>query len=507
MTMMPIKFPPGVVQDGTEYSGKGRWRDANLIRWVNNFMRPVGGWVTIDTFTATEPLRNVISWRDNSNTVWTAYASADKLYVVDEEFNEYDITPSTLSFNPGGIVGYGSGTYGSGVYGVTLPPAQTISEDDLWILDTWGENLVALHTGDGRLFQWDPNSPATEAAQVTDAPIGAKFMLVTNERHVMLFGVDSNHATYKDPRGVIWCSRENIVDWDVASSTNTAGEFLLQTQGRIISACKVPGGIFVTTAEDAHLISFVGGSFIYSRNLAAPHCGGVSAMSLIPIPNGAVWVGKSNFWLYTGTVTKLKCDVLDWFFREGDLNRPINIFGGLNEEFREVWFFRPSKTSDEPDEYALWSFRDQQYWSKGELSRHGMSQAIVGNKPIMLHNQTAYKHEFEWTDDGSTRNVWAQSGVLELGNGDQVMHARRFYQDTDAPHPEDHLPYTVSFTVKKSPMDPNPVTKGPYTMQVARGYTDIRFRGRQATMTISQIHDEYWSMGTMRLDVIAGGRR
>jgi len=44
MALIPLKIPAGVYRTGTDYEGSGRWRDANLIRWHNNSMRPVGGW-------------------------------------------------------------------------------------------------------------------------------------------------------------------------------------------------------------------------------------------------------------------------------------------------------------------------------------------------------------------------------------------------------------------------------------------------------------------------------
>jgi hypothetical protein len=506
--MVPLKFPPGVVRNGTQYSVKGRWYDSNLIRWVNNYMRPVGGWVEVtDQATPTEPFRSIFTWTDNDGASWIVVGSADKLYAITEDWGTvHDITPATLSFNPGGIVGYGSEAYGDGRYGVSRPDSVTINEDDQWVFDNWGENLLALHTGDGRLFQWDPNTPATVAAQVTNAPIGAEWMCVTDERHCMLFGVDSNHATYDDPRGIIWCDRENLTDWDTTSDTNTAGDLRLQTNGTIVSATMVPQGVLVITTDDAHLVYFTGGAFVYGRRNIGKACGCMSGKSLVPIPNGAVWVGFSNFWKYEGSVERLPCDLLDFFYRDGDLSRPINVHAGLNEEFREVWFFRPSLSSDVPDEYVFWSFRDENWWGKGTLTRHAMTQHGANEKPFMTNDNTVYQHEFGWLDNGVSRgnSVFAESGDLELGNGERTMHAREFYQDIDEPHPHDHLPYTVSFKIKQSAMG-NVVTKGPYSLNQTIGATTVRFNARQVALLIEQDEDEYWSMGTPRLRLIPGG--
>ena len=40
----PLKFPPGMFRNGTEYQAKGRWIDGNLVRFLEKTIRPIGGW-------------------------------------------------------------------------------------------------------------------------------------------------------------------------------------------------------------------------------------------------------------------------------------------------------------------------------------------------------------------------------------------------------------------------------------------------------------------------------
>lgn len=44
MALFPLTFPPGLYRNGTEYQSKGRWYDANLIRFYEGTIRPIGGW-------------------------------------------------------------------------------------------------------------------------------------------------------------------------------------------------------------------------------------------------------------------------------------------------------------------------------------------------------------------------------------------------------------------------------------------------------------------------------
>lgn len=47
MAMLPLKIPLGVARNGTEYQNAGRWYDAQLVRWFEGTLRPVGGWTPL----------------------------------------------------------------------------------------------------------------------------------------------------------------------------------------------------------------------------------------------------------------------------------------------------------------------------------------------------------------------------------------------------------------------------------------------------------------------------
>lgn len=47
MPYLPLRIPPGVSRNGTLYQQKGRWYSANLVRWSEGVMQPIGGWTRI----------------------------------------------------------------------------------------------------------------------------------------------------------------------------------------------------------------------------------------------------------------------------------------------------------------------------------------------------------------------------------------------------------------------------------------------------------------------------
>ena len=47
MPYVPLKIPPGVFRNGTQYQAKGRWYAANLVRWTEGAMQAIGGWTQV----------------------------------------------------------------------------------------------------------------------------------------------------------------------------------------------------------------------------------------------------------------------------------------------------------------------------------------------------------------------------------------------------------------------------------------------------------------------------
>lgn len=45
MPLLPLRLPPGVNRNGTEYQNRGRWFDTDLVRWVEAVLQPIKGWL------------------------------------------------------------------------------------------------------------------------------------------------------------------------------------------------------------------------------------------------------------------------------------------------------------------------------------------------------------------------------------------------------------------------------------------------------------------------------
>ena len=510
---------PGIFRDTTEYATGSKWFDGNQVRWHNNSLTPIGGWIRWyddQANVSNKQIRDAFSWRDYNKVPALALGSADNLVtiVITQDLGNpsntiktyYDITPDDLVSSVEPRHGFGAGLFGSGLFGAETSVAVDPDAEGQWSMDNWGRTLLAVHNQDGRLFQWDPFNPLVDAEPVLNAPDQNSLVITTDEEFCMLFGGRGN------PNRIQWCSRRNINDW-TATEANSAGGFELQSQGSIIAAQKVQGGILVLTGTDVHIVEYVGPPNYYARRRLTNESGIISKNAIASMGNGALWVGKDEFWVYDGNVSRFPCSVHSDVFAESNFSLPSRCFMGINEGHDEIWFFYPHIGSNKPDQYVAYSFGNIPYCTVGkDMVRTFFHTPVFSKVPLAALDRIIYQHETGWLADGVSRNgqVYAVSGALELGGGDKLMRVDRFYQDNSRAYVGDvnsgPLPYTVTFELRNSP-NAAPRTVGPVTLDATKGYTQVRFRARQAALRVDQVVDGNWSLGKPRLRARPGGGR
>lgn len=503
-----LDISPGIFRNTTRYATKRRWYNGNQVRWRNNVLVPIRGWHKILTFaTSTTSIRKMFTWRDDLLAPWMAVGSSDKLFgvsYVSGVYTQYDITPAALGWNPGGILGYGRDFYGSGYYGIDGDSSTPVTSGG-WSMDNFGRLLTAVHSQDGRLVSWDPTTPATVAAPVATAPTGNLLVVATEEEHLMLFGGSGN------PRRVKWCSRRDINDW-TASASNSAGGFDLKSNGSIVAAVRVQGGVLVITDADAHLIEYEGPPNYYGRRKISDEGGIVGANSIISALGGAIWVDHTNAWAYQGgAVQKFPCDVQDEIFVNSNMSLPDRVHMGVNEEAQEIWLMYPSLSASEPDRYALLSYSQDKYWSIGSIPRTAWCNPVWQTKPLAANGIDVFEHEYGMLDDGVSRvdDIFVETGALDLSEGDENVHVDRIYNDSGADMPDvegDPDSFRLQFVLQQAP-SASKRYYGPIALTNPKGYTTVRFRARQFYMRVTQTKDSFWKMGSIRVRVKTKGKK
>jgi hypothetical protein len=496
MPLIPLQLPAGIYRNGTEFQSAGRWRDSNLVRWIDNTIRPVGGWTPRTTDEGDYPMRGALTWKDNDSNRYLAAGNATQLVTYLDNGNLIDITPAGLTAGRADAslnTGFGGSYYGYEYYGTERYDSQASLPATTWALDTWGEYLIACGSSDGKIYEWqlDRGTPAV-AAQLSNAPVDNRSVVVTEERFVFALGADGN------PRKVQWCDREDNTTW-TPLATNEAGDIELQTNGLIECGHKVQGQTIILTDQDAHVATYIGGQFVYGFERVGSACGVISKKSAVPVQAGCFWMGDRNFYVYTGgSVQELTSEVDDYVFSNINRSQKSKICAVPNKAFNEIWWFYPSEDSTENDSYVVYNYREN-IWFTGYMGRTTGVDAGIYRNPIFFCSATCrpFDHESGW-DYHNMEMPWAETGAINLGNGDQVMVVTGMIPDELT-----QGDVQVKFKTKFYP-NGDEREYGAYSMS---NPTSMRFTGRQIKMRIEGVKTGDWRVGTNRLEVKAGGQR
>jgi hypothetical protein len=523
--LVPIRLPPGMFRNGTEYEASGRWYDGNMIRWENGRMKPIGGWRNL--LPGLPPLtgmaRGGIAWEDNNGIGYLAIGTNQKLYIDQTRGPFTDYTPGMTGFNPGNATTTPTAGYGSGVYGYPghAPPpgpgpgtgygeaGRTSANSGgapglttaaaTWSFDTFGQTIVAVMTADGKLWQWDPTSPSA-VVQPAGSPVNSIAVFVTNEDFVLLLGAGGQG------RKIQWPDIGTTTVW-TPTTTNAAGSIQLNTGGRCMAGARVGQQNLVWTDVDVHLVNFIGSPGIYGPIRLSEGCGliGPNAYGVTDV---AYWWSQGGFFRYNGIVQPMDCEVQDYIFRNTNFTQSAKIYGEVNTRYNEMTWLFPSLNSNENDSYVTYNYK-MNVWSFGLQSAFGARTVWIdrGTFPLPFAVDPAghiYEHDVGFLADGASRvgQVFVQSGPAEIGNGEQIIYSNLLLPDVDVTSS-----VSLTFRTRFAPMGPETLNGPVALVPNAEGYVPIRVVGRQAAVRLDMIADTDWSMGRPRLKVAAGGGR
>jgi hypothetical protein len=421
----------------------------------------------------------------------------------------YDITPAGFS---GDIVntsnGYGTYDYGEEEYGDARTTSSFTLKVDHFSFDNWGEHLVFCCSSDGKIYQWRPDSgggsPDTVATQITNSPTGCQAILVSNERHLIAIGANS------DPRKISWSDREDNTTW-TSTARNTAGDLQIPTGGRALYAVKWQNDIIIFSDVGINRLYYVGSPFVYGIQDAGVNCKAISPRGITSSGNFIAWIGENSFFTYDGRVRELKSDVHDYIFDNIQVSTQANSFGTHNIDFNEIWWFFPVGDTDQstPNKYVIWNYLDN-VWSIGSMDRTcWIDQGIFdyplscdSNGFIYEHNKTSLKGSPGRPD---SQVPFCQTAPIEIGNGDRVIQVNQIIPDEES----SILPgITIGFKGRFAPLGPE-TDFGDFNFDANGydGYTDARFTARQVSMKVTGSLEQDFQVGKIRVDGKPRGRR
>lgn len=558
MDRKPIQFPPGVIRKGSPAEMQGQWYEANLVRWVEGVLRPVGGIERIHLlasdgspfagFASTARATHV--WSTHDGRILTAILCEEHLYVMTQAGVVTDITPV------GGITpvpepeigGYGDEIYYGADGGLAPPlppfasgtPIPPIFEDpnegygtprgekpaklllgEMWTLDNFGDLLLAMVSYDRRLLTWDPTEVGAVAAEVVptppdteldppepgggNAPKG-RFFVVTPERHVMVFACtdDGVHLNRFE-----WCSQENIKDWLYTNENNSAGFYDIEPSAPFICAVPTRTGILAFTTTRSYLISYYGDPYFYAYALIGYYNAPISGHAITRSASTAVWLASDGFWQFDGvTVAPLPCTLLDYVQTTIDpiwgYRRTYAVYLGMQSEL--YWFY-PSKGQTENDLYVCYNF-DEKWWSMGKLKRTCGTPGSTLTYPLLSDGTELYLHEKGLYYADAPELPYAVTAAINVGYGGRQCTVRQGIVDTRAPADDVHFRIGGQ---RDRITDGTEIQDVEIPLAVRRdgGKLDFRVTGRDITIRIESARNgvEPWTFGQMLVKIIPRGSR
>ena len=396
--------------------------------------------------------------------------------------------------------------------------------------DLFTEDII-FNIRDGAVYYWDTSanqatfSPAIELKDLsgTDgfAPRVAKKVIVSDvDRHVIAFGADSiDDLGVQDPLMIRFSSQNDPTQW-FPRTTNTADFRRLSGGTEIVTAVQTRQETLIFTDASLHSMQFVGPPFIFSINQ-------ISGQTTIMGPNAAVavdgvvfWMGKENFYMYTGQVQKMPCTVRSKVFDDFNLGQSAKVEAGVNSAYNEVWWFYTSEAASNNDKYVVYNYLEQ-VWYFGNMPRTAWLDRGIYDYPLAASTDGfIYEHE-RILNDGSTSpetglNSFIESSPMDIGDGDSFTLVRKLVPDitfrgsttTDSivnvtlkaqNYPGGDNLEEVSSSVQASQV--SPVDR--FTEKV-----DIRLRGRAFTFRYESTDvGVNWRAGAPRVDIRTDGRR
>lgn len=481
MALVRLEFPPGIVRPGTTYDARGRYYDSNLIRWHQGVLQPVGGWAALTgagSVAVGAVVRGMLAWKLNNGTVYVALGTPSALKVYSAGTLSA-ITPA--SFTAGAADA--SGSYYARV------------EAGSWQMDSFGEDLVACQYADGRILYWDASAgTATPAAALTNAPTSCKGVVVTPERMIVAL------AASGDGRYLKWCDQEDATDW-TSTITNQAGDFTLATSGQIMAGRSGANETLIWTDVDLWGMRYIGGTLVYSFPQLGRNCGAIGRRSMAMVGGRAFWMGQRQFFAYDGSVRPVPCEVADYVFNRLNRAQASKIAAVANSDFNEVTWYYPSTAGTENDSYVTYNYAEN-VWCIGTLARtEGIDRGFLQHPLLAGTNGCVYEHETgtAYADEGGspTYTPYVESGPIEIGQGDHVMHVQEYLPD------EESLGEVQTTIYSRMYPTASETTHGPYTNS---NPTDIRIMARQIRVRHTQVTAD-WRVGTPRIGVVPGGKR
>jgi len=419
--------------------------------------------------------------------------------------------------------GWGAGTWSEGTFG-SVSPISASSQLRLWSQDNFGDDLIGNIRGGG-IFYWDESAGATQRAVAlsdlsgaSNAPTVALSVMVSDvDRHIICFGSNIIGSTTANPLFVRWSDTESATDW-TPTATNQAGGTQLSQGSTIIGALQTRQEILIWTDVGITSMRFVGAPFIFSFIEVASGPSLISPNAAVSANNRVYFMDRGGFYVYSGSVQRLPCTILDYVFSDINLGQQFKCFAASIESNNEVIWFYPSSDSSEINRYVMFNYLENA-WSIGTtddgfartawIEAPSLDFPIAAGKTSGSDDNYLYNQEKGHSNDGSDFTAFIESSDFDLNpDGERFMFISKLIPDV-----EFRDQYSTSDTVTYTIKGRNYPLESLSTLQTVNvtpesTFSNTRARSRHAAIRISNTGSRYgWRTGDLRLEIRPDGKR
>ena len=422
--------------------------------------------------------------------------------------------------------GWGAGTWSRTQWGAKANIDVKSEILRLWQHDNFGEDLV-FNVRDGGIYYFDTSGgtsqravPLSELTGASNTPSVAKQVMVSDiDRHVIAFGCNPLGSNVQDPLLIRFSDQEDPADW-TPTTQNTAGDLRIGSGTGIVQAVETRQQILVFTDVTLHTMQYIGPPFTFGINRISENITIRSPNAAVAIGDKVYWMGVDQFYVYQGQVQQLNCSVKEKILTDINGEQSEKITVGVNSGFHEIWWFYPSKNSDNLDKYVVYNY-DQDIWYYGTLNRTAWMDRGVTDYPLAAGTDGhLYFHEFGFDDNSGAApaaiEAFIQSAPIDLGDGETFSYVRKLIPDITfrgSTNPSPTAEYTIdAFNynggLQVSTDTANIVKTSAVPVEQYTEKVDLRVRGRAISFKIASTQvGTTWRTGLNRLDIRPDGKR
>lgn len=420
--------------------------------------------LTADTFTV------------NTDTDATSAVTGGGSSVTIQE----QISPGPCDFAPG--EGFGGGLYGVGLYGVPKLFTNQFQYPRIWSVEKFGDDLMVCPGNGGKVYVWN-HSTANAPTILRNAPTKALWIFQSNNSLGVLGADDVDNRVHMSDTG-------NATIWSTGPATNAyiddiedARLFVSQARARSINLLFGTGGVFA--------FQFAGKPDLWLTRRLMGNDGLIGPKARATIDDTVFFMGGADFYVFDGSeLSRLPNNTCKrYIFDNLNDNQKWKVFCRPVPEFNQVWWFFPTGTSNEPNEYVIYQW-DNKSWTLGKMDRTAAEEPrfLDVSRPYMVNSQSEtvegsfYRHHIGDDDADSAMTAYAETSYPPIGQGDVTFNVWQFEPDGTQ---TGNLDVTY-YTKLRSQGTTDERTFGPFAVTQTTELLDVSAHGRYRKIRFEQ---------------------